>query len=151
MSNSNLKTNEEPERDWAVSLGKIGTNDVLIRFRTSAPNGFSKNDYATLVHVIWPYEPESVTGMPTQHTYSLLRKFEQAIAPLEREKLGVMMVAMTGNNARQWFFYIADLDKWAGKLNAILEAKQPCPIDIAYSAEPDWATYTDLMSNIKKN
>ena len=93
--------------------------------------------YPNAVEMHWKYAPDS-KGMPPEKVVTQIAKFEATLDPLQGDRVGYLMMIVTGSGERTWLWYAADPKAFAKELNQLIPG-HPFPITLnAAAKEPDF-------------
>ena len=119
---------------------------LLFRIRQRAPAFANQDDFTRLLTVSWAYESDD-SGMPPEEVSERMQTLEDLlIAPIEIEQQGFLAVVATGNNVRDWLWYIRDRQTIANIVNVALGNEEPFPIELNVEEDPMWETYRNFLS-----
>ncbi|WP_111979419.1 DUF695 domain-containing protein [Algibacillus agarilyticus] len=133
---------------YFTAHGEQDEYPVIFTSMKKAPIGLKESDYPHLVNINWPFSLEN-NGMPDQETKAAQIAFEKAIAAMGETTTCHLMLVITGNGRKEWFWYVFSVDLWMGQLNECLAGQEAYPIEITISKEPDWATYYDFLADVQ--
>ncbi|MEA2164612.1 MAG: hypothetical protein QOK37_2739 [Thermoanaerobaculia bacterium] len=131
---------------WVLTTSK--DKRLLVKVRNQVPVAVSPASYAHAIEMHWKYAPDSL-GMPAEKVVGQIAKFEAAIDPIQGDRIGYLMMIVTGNGERTWLWYVADPKAFAAALNRLIPGHPyPIAINIAQK-EPDWKTYRTMRGKIQ--
>jgi hypothetical protein len=142
MSNPN-----EKEDTWFTATGEEEGKPLIFRSRIKV--AIKESDYPNLVTVYWDYEPDDESGMPSEETNEAQISFENTLESLDSEAFGHLMLVVTGNERKEWYWYVSDVETWMKKFNELLTNHSEYPIEIENSFESDWALYHNFISGVE--
>jgi hypothetical protein len=132
---------------WLVGESKQNDKVLLLKVRNEIPASASPAKYPTAIEMHWKYTSDS-RGMPAESVLSQFARFEADVDPLQGDRLGYLMVIVTGNGERRWLWYVADPAAFAAGLSRLIPG-HPFPITLnAAAIEPDWKTYRTMREKI---
>ena len=131
---------------WATATGQENELPLVFRFRQHIPVAVSSSaDFPTLINIYWRYDGTNNNGMPPYDDNEQQIKFEDAIAPLdEQDRLGYLMLVVTGNSRKEWIFYANDIPAWLERFNDLLAGHTVYPIEIETDSDPEWSTWREV-------
>ena len=110
-----------PEADeWRISTGDEAGQPVVVRTRTRPPRGMTADGYPASVEVLWRFDGMGRGGLPPPELAMLMDACEGLLQTLEGPANGMLGIAITGNNRREWIWYVADADAFAARVRALL-------------------------------
>ncbi len=144
---------KKAERDigdtWTISEGLEDELPVLYRFRVGVPEGISLHEYPYLLSILWQYEIENPSGMPSKHQNEQQLGFDDALDQMDNIGHGMLMAAITGNGRREWIWYVNDTQEWLKKLHISLEWHPVYPLNIEQTEDIGWLTWKALRDGCK--
>jgi hypothetical protein len=144
----NSPANKGPNIGWLVSTTKKDNKVLLIKVRNEIPPDVQTAKFAKTIEMHWKYAPDS-KGMPAEKVVSQIAKLEAAIDPIQGDRVGYLMMIVTGNGERTWLWYVADPKAFGAALNRLVPG-HPYPITLnAAATEPDWKTYRALRQKFQ--
>lgn len=133
---------------WAVTMSKVKDKSLLLRVRRGIPDGVQPEKYPRAIEMHWKYTPDS-QGMPDAKVAAQIYKLEATIDPIQGDRLGYVMMIVTGSGERTWLWYVSDPKAFGAELNQLLPG-HPFPITLNAGAnEPDWKTYRAMREKVK--
>jgi Family of unknown function (DUF695) len=136
-----------PNNGWIVTTSKQHDHLLLLKVRAEVPADVQPAKYPNAVEMHWKYVPDS-KGMPAEKVITQIAKFEATLDPLQGDRVGYLMMIVTGSGERTWLWYAADPKAFATELNQLIPG-HPFPITLnAAAKEPDWKTYRALREKI---
>ncbi len=113
----------EQEEQWAILEAEEDGVPLLFRFRTAIPVG-DTTAFPFLISILWTYDGKRNEGMHSGEAF--------------------LMVAVTGNNRREWIWYTDDRARYMALVNKALPRQTKFPLDFATSEDPSWQTYRSI-------
>jgi hypothetical protein len=130
---------------WLLTQSK--DKRLLVKVRNQIPASASPANYSHAVEMHWKYVPDAL-GMPAEKVVAQIAKFEAAIDPIQGDRVGYLMMIVTGNGERTWLWYVADPKAFGAALNRLVPG-HPYPITVNIAQkEPDWKTYRTMREKI---
>lgn len=108
------------------------------RFRRA----ISSEDRAALsveVSLIWRFRA------PSNELQLRMEQFEEQLLPLVDATDSMLAVVATHSTAREWVFYVSNYVDFEKGLNQALRAQPRYPIEVAWSDDPAWQLYEELV------
>jgi hypothetical protein len=128
---------------WAISHAEEDGVPVLFRYRNDLPvKDTTKFPY--LVSILWQYDGSQNGGMPDEMTLAHINRVEDALDAIDASGEAFLMVAVTGNNRREWIWYTDDRDRYMALVNRVMPKQARFPLDFATSEDPSWLTYLSI-------
>jgi hypothetical protein len=130
---------------WVLMLSK--DKRLLVKVRNQIPASTSTANYPHAIEMHWRYAPDSL-GMPAEKVVAQIAKFEATIDPIQGDRVGYLMMIVTGNGERTWLWYVADPKAFGAALNRFAPG-HPYPITVNIAQkEPDWKTYRTMREKM---
>ena len=137
-----------PNLGWAVTASTKNDHLMILKVRNEIPPEAKPAQYPNAIEMHWTYAPDA-KGMPTDLEISQMAKLEAALDPIQGDRVGYLMIIITGNSDRTWIWYVADPKTFGAALNRLIPG-HPFPITLHASAsEPDWKTYRAMREKVK--
>lgn len=144
------KTESIPDT-WAMLQSSENGLPILIRMREHAPPKIDTKSYPHLISILWQYDGTESNGMPRSDVNSQMETFENILDSLEERSVAYLVVAITGNNRKEWLWYASDPERYITSINDALSGSPKYPIDIQVSSDPKWETFNAFASNLTKH
>lgn len=125
--------------EWVLGTGSDAGHPVVVRTRTRPPRGMSLDGYPASVEIVWIFDGAAQNGMPTSDLAAQMDECDQMLHTLEGPANGMLGLAITGNNRREWVWYVADAEAFATRvraLQAISGGRFPIEVRTATAAAP---------------
>lgn len=139
----------EPVITWATAVAENKTSGraIVFRYAKDFRSDFYRSSLPDRVIVVWNYESDS--GMPEQTEIAKMERLENRLAPLlEKSGIGVLVLVSTGENLREWIFYVTCEHALFAIINKALSDKPPFPIEIHAGPDADWSSYDLFRSGL---
>ena len=109
------------EETWTVGKVEVKGKPVIYKFLSQLPNEKVKHSFPWLTVVSWKYDGSTNNGMPLPETNESMISLEDVLEKIEGESLLYHSVySATGDNLKEFVFYITDQEKFMEKLNVAL-------------------------------
>jgi len=138
----------ESEDVFFLANGEEDERPLIFRSLFAVPAGIHETDLPNRVAIVWPYDSQS-DGMPDGDINIAQITFEDALESLDSNAVGRLMLVVTGNNRKEWHWYVKDFDDWMVQMNQKLETHPLYPIEIMHFHEPDWALYKNFIAGVR--
>jgi hypothetical protein len=76
--------------------------------------------YPASVELVWRFDGGAQDGMPPSELAAVMAECEDVLHSLEGPSNGMLGIAITGNNRREWVWYVADAETFATRVRALL-------------------------------
>ena len=133
------------EEQWAIATTEEDGARVLYRVRQQPPAGIDPSRYAGLINIYWRFDGEWNEGMPPSDVYDRMAALEEALEPLDGPETGFFVVSITGNNRKEWAWYVADPAAFMERVNVALAGSEPFPVEFETAADPGWQNFHELL------
>jgi hypothetical protein len=131
------------EDQWAILEAEEDGLPLLFRFRGNIPVA-DTTAFPFLISILWTYDGKRNEGMPDDSTLAMMDRVEDALDSIDDSGEAFLMVAVTGNNRREWIWYTNDRARYMALVNKVLPRQQKFPLDFATSEDPSWQTYRSI-------
>src|SRR5215510_10162424 len=132
---------------WQVATASEKGRPIIIRFRVHVPIGVQTDNFPTLVKILWSYDGSVRNGLPGTEDRDRHVEFEEATRSLnENDKLGFLMLVVTGNSRKEWTHYVSNLDAWLACLSELVGSHDAYPIELGTMQDPAWTAWRDVAS-----
>lgn len=105
--------------EWMLGTGDEAGHPVVVRTRTRPPGGMSLDGYPASVEIVWRFDGGARNGMPTSELAALMDECDQLLHTLEGPANGMLGLVITGNNRREWVWYVADAEVFSTRVRAL--------------------------------
>lgn len=140
-----------PAQVWATATSIHQTNGRVIVFRyiKDFRPGFSKSIQPVRVILAWRYQSDN--GMPALVERQRMDAMEDALEPvLEKDIFATLALVSTGENLREWTYYVKSEVEFMTRLNSALSGKPAFPIEVHAAPDPQWTTYETFKTGVKE-
>ena len=131
------------EDRWAMSHAEEDGQPVLLRFRSGLPVKETTR-FPFLISILWIYDGSKNGGMPDDRTLAMMDRVEDSLDWIDESGEAFLMVAVTGNNRREWIWYTNNRERYMALVNRSLPRQTKFPIDFTTSEDPSWLTYKSI-------
>ena len=136
------------EGTWSVGEAKIKGKPVIYKFTNELPNKSVRHSMPWLTIVSWKYDGSENNGMPPKEINAVMIKFEDSLGTVEgKEKLYFDVYSATGNNLKEFVFYISDREQFMANFNKTLNGHPACPIEINFYEDKEWSDLVKLQND----
>ena len=133
---------------WFISEGTIAGLPALIRGREMLPEAVRPESHPKLLSIIWDFENDGVTGMPSHDESNEMAEFEELIVPaLERDNACALFAVITHDGQRCWRFYCRDKESTQLAIESAIGAEGDLPIDLQMDDDPEWETWSEILED----
>lgn len=134
-------------------IGKTHENGrpVIWRFVDEFPSAEERNHMAWLTVVSWKYDGDKNNGMPLPEVNQRVIQLEDALeGQVEAPNVCRHAFSRTGNNLKEFAFYVSSQDEFLARLNGALEGHDRYPIEITFYEDREWTELAQLLSDFSK-
>jgi len=138
-------------QSWATAIltNADNGNRIVFRYAEQFSPSFDRASQPVRIFIVWKYQ--SVSGLLAAEEYERMNLLEDALeSVLEQSPLATLALVATGENMREWTYYAKSEDEFMARLNFALAGMPAFPIEIHIAHDPNWKTYADFTSGIKK-
>jgi hypothetical protein len=137
---------------WATAISKHNSLDKKIIYIYIYIQKFDQIKLKTIhqnrIIVVWEYF--GINGMPDASVSEKINYFENTLASrIEDGVFSTLAIVSTGDNLREWTYYVASEDEFFSRLNDAFANKDLLPIKIYAAADPNWDTYNDFLLTLR--
>lgn len=140
---------KEVGESWVLAEDDEDGLSVIYRLRESVPDGIVIKDHSFLLSILWKYEFDGSSGIPSSELNEQQIAFDDALDGMDNTGLGIMMLVITGNGRREWVWYVTDPQQWLASLHECLTGHPVYPLDIQQSEDSEWATWKAFRDGMK--
>lgn len=136
---------------WETATSTHQTNGRVIVFRyiKEFSPGFKKSTQPDRIILAWRYQSER--GMPVLEERQRMDAMEDALEPIvEKDNFATLALVSTGENLREWTYYVKSENEFMVRLNQALAGKPAFPIEVHTASDPQWATYETFRAGVKE-
>ena len=77
-------------------------------------------------------------------------KLENILDPLEGPSTGFLVLSVTGNNRKEWIWYVRKRSAFMKEVNRVLHGQERFPVEFAASNDPNWDNYRALLASVQE-
>lgn len=137
---------------WSVGKAAIKGKPVIYKFTNEAPDISTRHQAPWLTVVSWKYDGSTNNGMPLKATNEAMIKLEDALETIEgNEKLYFNVYSATGNNLKEFVFYITDREQFMVNFNKALSGHSTYPIEVNFYEDKEWSDLIKLQNDFNAN
>jgi hypothetical protein len=131
---------------WTVGAAQVDGLPLVIRVRNTASQPVDKDCFPHLIGIVWRYEPQNASGMPSNEIEDRMNLFEDVLeASLEGADQAILAAVVTGRQVREWHWYSRDPEEAMRLVNAALQSYQPFPVEFSTEDDPEWDAYENVQ------
>jgi hypothetical protein len=141
------------EKETGV-IGKVYENGlpVIYAFVNEDPTQENIARFSSLTIISWEYDGSNNNGMPEEEINMQMLTLEDALSQeFENSTNSMWVFNRTGNNLKEFAYYINSRDKFIEDLNKALSSHPQFPIDIKFYDDPNWLEITQLLKEFNSN
>jgi|GEM_PF-871094 len=135
-------------------IGEVYINGfpVIYKFVNELPTKDIRATYPRLVVVSWKYDGSERNGMPEEDENKRMIQLEDALeVGVEAKGVCTHAYSRTGNNLKEFVYYIRDDDEFLKSLNSALASHDRYPIEITFYEDREWKDFKGLLSDFNKD
>ena len=143
---ASLTTNAE--EIWSVGEAKIQGKPVVYKFMNELPSKVHRDKMIWLTVVSWKYDGSNNNGMPPKKVNEAMIRLEEGLQTIQgRKRLYFDVYSATGNNLKEFVFYIADRDEFMSNFNDALSSHEAYPLEINFYEDKEWSDLVKLHAD----
>jgi hypothetical protein len=124
---------------WNIAERKSEENIQLIRYRPELEPFLGSSNYPRRLVIIWEYEPDNSSGMPSNDLSDEMRKLEDAlVSELDPDRSAILTFVLTNYGCREWHFYVNEIQEISSRINSSLSELPEFPISLQIEDDPNW-------------
>ncbi len=144
------KTEKSSTEENKGIIGKYIENGfpVIVRFVNEIPEQELITKMRWFTVISWKYNGSEKNGMPPDSINNRMIELEKALdSTFEKNRICKHAFNRTGNNLKEFNYYISDRDKFMVQFNKALAKHKPYPIEINFYEDPDWTEMNTLIKD----
>jgi uncharacterized protein DUF695 len=112
----------------------------------------SEEDTLRIAAVVdWKYDGSGFNGMPAPGVNERMLAFENALAEkVESPNTCLLVFSRTGNNLKQFVYYVRDSEEFLKRLNDALKDQPRYPIEITFHDDAGWKDLKSFLTKFEK-
>ena len=131
---------------WNVAEGTDQGTPSLIRYRPNLQEYMGDNRYPRRLVIIWEFEKDNSSGMPSNEQSDNMRALEDAVVGVfDHDKYAVLAFVFTKSGIREWHFYLNDVDEAGARINNALSELPKFPISIQVEDDENWDALREVF------
>ena len=124
---------------WNIAEGKNEGKPSLIRYRPDLESYIGSPSYPQRLVIIWDYDIENVSGMPSEQLSEEMKSFEDAVVgALDPDRLAIFAFVLTNPGSREWHYYVSDVQEVGNRINSALSSFSKLPLHLQVEEDPEW-------------
>jgi hypothetical protein len=124
---------------------------VIYKFVNELPQDSVRSNLSWLTVISWKYDGESNNGMPLNDDNQRMIVLEDTIEDhIENDQVLRLVYSRTGNNLKEFVYYINDQDKFLEAFNKALSGQPRYPIAINFYQDVGWEDFKRLLNDFDK-
>jgi hypothetical protein len=132
--------------EWILAESVDPDSPMILRFRPNLESSLGDPRYPRRLVVTWQYESADEGGMPTEEQSDEMQNFEDTIvAALDPERFAILTFVVTGEEKREWHYYVDNVDEVAAIINEALADSPELPISLEVEEDPDWEEFREVL------
>lgn len=124
---------------WNTADGQYQGKPRLLRYRPNLKKYLGDPEYPRRLIIIWDYESENSSGLPSSELLDEMRSFEDAVVnALDIDRCAVLAFILTQNGVREWHFYLDDVSEVGDRINESLTTFPKLPLHLQVEEDSNW-------------
>jgi hypothetical protein len=133
----------------ATSINKNNGRAIVFRYITEFSPIFDRSSQPDRIILVWKYQSER--GMPILAERERMDIMEDILSPiLESDGFATLPLVSTGENLREWTYYVKSKEEFVSRLNKALSGKPAFPIEVHSASDPSWSMYEKFRAGMNK-
>ncbi|MCM1004901.1 MAG: DUF695 domain-containing protein [Prevotella sp.] len=138
---------ESKEIWWTAPAESESGKTILVSGRDGLDAQMASAKYNDRVQITWQYNGDAA-GLPDAETASLMEQADEALrVALKKEKGCLLTGIYTGDNQRDWVFYVKHTSIFQSMLNRAWCELPLLPVSISAEKDPEWAEYKEMKDS----
>ena len=138
----------QAEDTWTVGKMNIKGKPVVYKFMSQLPDITIQKKLPWLTVISWKYDGSTNNGMPVSSENAQMIMLEDGLEEINgEESIYLSAYTATGNNLKEFVFYISDRDAFIDNLNKSLSSHSSYPIEINFYKDEEWSDLTKLLDD----
>lgn len=141
LDKMNIKLNP-PSADtssWNIASGEYEGMPRIIRYRPDLESYLGDSNYPKRLVIIWDYETDNTSGLPSDQLSDDMRVFEDTIVGvLDPDRLAVLTFVLTHAGSREWHYYVSDIQEVGNRINTALSVFPKLPLHLQVENDQNW-------------
>jgi Family of unknown function (DUF695) len=136
--------------DWIGAVGTSGNRVQVTRCRRILGEMAVAKTHPRLLRIIWRYEADDPSGLPSVNLNEKMASFENAIFDeLQKDSVAIFVCVCVADGIKEWLAYISDAQRACNRLNEALESHEPYPVELSVEDDPNWREYKAIRSRLE--
>jgi hypothetical protein len=138
------------EETWTVAKSSVKGISVIYKFMNELPDEITRGKLPWLTVVSWKYDGSTNNGMPTRDVNDGMIELEDSLESIVgREAIYFDVYSATGNDLKEFVFYISDQAEFMENFNDAMSGKPRYPIEINFYEDKEWSDLAKLQQDFK--
>ena len=135
---------------WNIAEGENEGKPRLIRYRPDLESCIGSSNYPQRLVIIWNYEADNSSGMPSEQLSEEMKSFEDAlVGALDPDRLAILAFVLTNKGSREWHYYVSDTQEVGSRINLALSTFPKLPLHLQVEDDPEWEQMSAVYSICK--
>lgn len=132
---------------WNIAEGQRNNQPISIRYRPDLGYLFGNEKYTQRLIIFWDYNQEDSSELPSSAQMDNMRNFEDAIVKtLDNDRLAIFVLTYMHSGAREWHFYVSDVEEVGSRINEALFSFSKLPIELQVLDDPTWEKLNEVYA-----
>lgn len=132
---------------WTAPTESENGRLVMVTGRRDMEQVIASGKYTDRVEVTWRYDGGS-EGMPDTPTSTLMEAVTDSLQQtFKKDPVAIMTGIYTGDNERNWVFYVKNMHIFGHRFNQALEQFELLPIELYAEKDPLWGEYLEMKEH----
>jgi hypothetical protein len=136
---------------WATAISTNAGNGrkIIFRYAKELSPTFDRASQPIRIIIVWRYKSDR--GMPNWDDHQQMNLLEDTLEPvLGEDRFATLALVSTGEDLREWTFYVKSEDEFFTRLNRALGGMPRFPIEIHTASDPTWDMYEQFKAGVRE-
>lgn len=136
--------------EWLVAEAKVDGKPIIYKLISKLPDESQREAMPWLTVVSWKYDGSNNNGLPSEEDNKQMIKLEDGLETIEgRKSIFLDVYTATGNNLKEFVFYISDREIFMRNFNKALTGHSAYPIEINFYKDQSWDDLKKLLDRVR--
>lgn len=133
-----------PDEWWSSPTESENGRLIIVTGRRDVEPAIETGEFNDRIEITWKYSGEA-NGMPDKETSMQMEAVTNALqAAFKNASVAVMTGIYTGDDERNWVFYVRKLEVFGKVFNKALSEFPLLPITLYAEKDPEWSEYREM-------
>lgn len=132
---------------WLVRNVNENGHWTVLRISKEIPEGIKIKDFPEYACIYWSIQTPNKDFMPSKEELDLMYDFEDIINKYDG-KLGWLMYSITGNQRKEWVWYVKEGKKFIEMVEKTASSLNIHSIKVGLAKADNWSKYRGLLKAV---